>query len=58
VGVIRMLVFPVCWDDENDGAGVLKHVGVLQIYKILLIYMLCICWSRPAFLKLWSADHK
>jgi hypothetical protein len=29
---------------END-ADALKHVAVLTIHKILLIYMLCIGWS-------------
>jgi len=33
MGVIPMLVFPVCWDDE-----------MLMKYKMLLINMLCICW--------------
>jgi hypothetical protein len=23
-----------------------KHVAVIALYIILLIYMLCICWSR------------
>jgi hypothetical protein len=39
VGVIPMLVFPVCWDDEYDDTDALKHLGVLKIYKILLICM-------------------
>jgi hypothetical protein len=29
----------------EDDVYTLKHVGVLTIYKILLIYMLCICFS-------------
>jgi len=29
----------------EDDADALKQVGVLTIYKILLIYMLCFCWS-------------
>jgi len=29
----------------EDDADALKHVAVLTIYKILFIYMLCICWS-------------
>jgi len=30
---------------SGDDADALKHVGVLTMYKILLTYMLCICWS-------------
>ena len=29
----------------EDDADALKHIGVLTIYKILLMYLLCICWS-------------
>ena len=32
VGVIPMLVFPVCWDVECDDADAWKHAGVLKIY--------------------------
>jgi hypothetical protein len=39
VGVIPMLVFPVCWNDGYDDADALRHVGVLKIYKILLMCM-------------------
>jgi len=39
VGVVPMLVFPVCWDDEYDDADASKHVGVLKIYKILLTFV-------------------
>ena len=28
-----------------DNADALQHVGVLTLYKILLIYMSCIWWS-------------
>jgi hypothetical protein len=28
-----------------EGDDVSKHVAVLTTYKMLLIYMLCICWS-------------
>ena len=30
---------------SEDDADAMKHVAVLTIYKILLIYMLCFCWS-------------
>ena len=44
-GVIPMLVFPVWWDDyiilPEDDAGESKHVAVLTVYKILLIYTCC-----------------
>ena len=29
----------------EDDADVLKPVRVLTIYKMLLIYILCVCWS-------------
>ena len=29
----------------EDDADALKHVGVLTIYRISLIHMLCFCWS-------------
>jgi len=29
----------------EDDAHSSKHVALLTIYKILLIFMLCICWS-------------
>ena len=29
----------------EDDVGALKQVGVIKIYKILLVYMLCICSS-------------
>ena len=30
----------------EDNADALKHVGLLTIYKVLLMYMLWICWSE------------
>jgi hypothetical protein len=29
----------------EDDAGASKQVEVLTIYEILLIYILCVCWS-------------
>jgi len=41
---IYSILFIASTPTSFNAADALKHVGVLMIYKILLIYMLCICW--------------
>jgi len=34
--------FTIPDDDDDDDADALKHVGVLTLYRILLMYILCV----------------
>ena len=54
MGVIRMLVFPVCWDDENILYTVFYHTTMTMCEHSHLLILLGCNFNNPVIL----AKHK